>query len=407
MGKFNRKELFLLASFASAWIVYSVFSSLYGAEATVMMNFFGISTTQQGFLITIQCIGGLGVSLLCVFFGERMSKLKMIAFGIILLSVGSLATVFSVNYLQVMMFALIGGIGYNFMDIMENAAVVEIFPDKTKTALPALHMTFGIGAVAGPFFATAVVDPDVLSSFSRPFLVVGIAGFAVLAVFLIASGGMRGQQPQKAAPGKTQNSGSIFKYPAAWVMVIAGVLYFSFQRGVSTWYPSYLIESANVSFQFSGLALTLFFLGSLACRVASPFLFNRFSILRMCVLMTVFSGVCMAASVALAPVWVGLSITVAIAGGVMQGAYVASYVFLICEMFPGKTASATGIVMIAINLGGITSPLWMGWMAEQMGFTIPLYIISVMMLGSAALIAAAHKINQKNREQDTEPVCAS
>ena len=409
MGKFNRKELFLLASFAAAWIVYSVFSSLYGAEATVMMGFLGISTTQQGFLITIQCIGGLGVSLLCVFFGERFNKLSMIALGIILLSAGSLATVFGVNYIQIMLFALVAGIGYTFMDIMENAAVVDYFPTKTKTALPTLHMTFGIGAVIGPFFATAVVDPNVLSTFTRPFLVVGIAGLAVLVVFFIASRRMfHGQKPPKySTPAKKQNPGGIFKYPAAWVMVAAGMLYFSFQRGVQTWYPSYLIESANVSFQFSGLALTLFFLGSLACRIASPFLFNRFSILKMCILMTILSAAFMALSVALAPVLVGLSVAMAIAGGVMQGAFVASYVFLICEMFPGKAASASGVVMIAINLGGITSPLWMGWMAEQMGFTIPLYIIAVMMLGSAGLIAVAHKMNKKTQDQDITSECAN
>ena len=123
--------------------------------------------------------------------------------------------------------------------------------------------------------------------------------------------------------------------------------------------------------------------------------------------MTILSAAFMALSVALAPVLVGLSVAMAIAGGVMQGAFVASYVFLICEMFPGKAASASGVVMIAINLGGITSPLWMGWMAEQMGFTIPLYIIAVMMLGSAGLIAVAHKMNKKTQDQDITSECAN
>ncbi len=32
MGKFNSKEKLLLASFAAAWIVYAVFTTLYGSE---------------------------------------------------------------------------------------------------------------------------------------------------------------------------------------------------------------------------------------------------------------------------------------------------------------------------------------------------------------------------------------
>lgn len=408
MGKFNSKGKFLLATFAAAWIVYAIFTVLYGSEATLMMNYFGIDTTQQGFLTTIQCIGGMGVSLLCIFFGEKMNKLWMIGFGIVLLSVGSLATAFGSSFMQVMLFALIAGIGYTFMDIMENAAVVEIFPAKTKTALPTLHMTFGIGAMAGPyFFVSLLVDPGVPASFSKTFLIVGIAAAAVLVLFLIASRRMFGKhKPGKAAVSKAaQNPGGIFKYPAAWVMLAAGVLYFSFQKGVMTWYPTYMYETAHVDFQNSGLALTLFLIGSLACRIASPFLFNRFSILKMCIVMTLLCGVFMFASVLLAPVALILSQIFVVAGGIMQGAFVAAFVFLICEMFPGKAASATSVVLIAINIGGITTPLWMAGIAGPGNeFAIPFYIISAMLFGSAGLIALANRIN-KNKQTAAAAEC--
>jgi len=116
----------------------------------------------------------------------------------------------------------------------------------------------------------------------------------------------------------------------------------------------------------------------------------------------------MIASVAVAPVSVALAVTLAIAAGILQGAFVAAYVFLICDMFPGKAASASGVVMIAINLGGITSPLWMGWMKDQLGgYTIPLYIISFMLIGSVGLIALAHRMNKgKNKTVGPVETCA-
>lgn len=407
MGKFSGKEKLLLTSFASAWILYAIFISLYGSEATVMMGFFGTNTVEQGFLTTIQCIGGLGVSFFCVFFGEKLNKMTMIGFGIILLCAGSLATVFGTNYMQIVLFALVAGIGYTFMDIMENASVVDIFGSRTKTALPTLHMTFGIGAMVGPYFATAVVDPNLLSSFSWPFLIVGIATAGIFILFVFASRRMKGEKrPQKAAAVAVHNPGSIFKYPAAWVMLAAGILYFSFQRGLMTWYPSYLIDSANVSFTDSGWALTLFFMGSLGCRIVSPFLFNRFSILKMTIFMTVLCGVFMIASVAVAPASLLLAEVFGVAGGVMQGAFVAAYVFLFCEMFPGKSASATSVVMIAINIGGITAPLWMGSMAESIGFALPLYILFIMLFVCAALIAIGYRVNRKRvRAAEEMQVC--
>jgi len=400
MGKFSGREKLLLGTFFSAWIIYAIFASLYGSEASVMMNFFGLSSTEQGFLTTIQCIGGLGVALMCVFIGERMNKLRMIAIGIALLFAGSLATAFGVNYIQIILFALIAGIGYTFMDIMENASVVDIFPNRTKTVLPMLHMNYGIGAMIGPFFATAVVDPNTPSSFGRPFLFVAVASMVVFVFLLIASRRMGTQNRQPAAPKKeTQNPGSIFKYPSAWVMIAAGVLYFSFQRGIMTWYPSYLYEDIRTTFAFSGLATTLFFVGSLACRIVSPALFNRFNILKMTILMTVLCAVCMVASIAVAPAFITLAVALAIAAGILQGAFVAAFVFLICDMFPGKSAAASGMVMIAINLGGITSPLWMGSMKDQLGgYTIPLYIVTLMLVGSAGLIALAHRMNRKKRD---------
>lgn len=400
MGKFNSREKLLLASLAAAWIVYAVFTTLYGSEATVMMAALGVNSTQQGFLTTVQCIGGMGVSLLCVFFGEKLNKLWMIGFGIILLSAGSLATVFGTSYEQVMLYALIAGIGYTFMDIMENAAVVEIFPDRNKTALPTLHMTFGIGAMAGPyFFVTSIVDPNMPATFTRPFLVVAVAMAAVFVLFLVASRRMFGKTPIPKPAAVHQDSKGIFRYPAVWIMLAAGVLYFTFQRGIMTWYPTYLYVTAHVDFQYSGLALTLFLVGSLACRIASPFLFNRFDILKMTILTTLLCAGFMLASVALAPVAFGLAEAFSVAGGVLQGAFVASFVFLICRMFPGKAASASSVVLIAINIAGITAPVWMASAAGGANdFTVPLYIICAMLLGSAGLIALAHKVNRPQEE---------
>jgi len=368
-----------------------------------MMHQFGIDSTQQGFLTTIQCIGGMGVSLLCVFFGEKMNKRWMIGFGIVLLCAGSLATAFGTNYMQVLLFALVAGVGYTFMDIMENATAVEVFGDRSKTALPTLHMTFGIGAMVGPyFFVTSIVDPNVSSSFAKPFLIVAFAGVAVFVLFLIASRRMFGKSKTQKAINAVgaQHPGEIFKHPAVWIMLAAGVLYFSFQRGVMTWYPTYMYVTAHVDFQNSGLALTLFLVGSLACRIASPFLFNRFSILKMTITMTFLCGAFMITSIALAPVAVGLAEVFVVAGGIMQGAFVAAFVFLICQMFPGKSASASSVVLIAINIAGILTPLWMASLAGQANdFTAPIYIVCAMLFGSAGVIALAHKVGKHPKQE--------
>lgn len=392
---FSGKEKFLLASIFTIIILYAIFASLYGAEATVMMGFLKIGTTEQGLLTTVQSAGGLAVSLLLLLRGERLGRLKMVAFGTSLLAAGSLMTALSLDYGQVLLFALVAGVGYTFIDIMSNAAIVDIFPDRKKTALPMMHMTYGVGAVIGPFFATAVVNPEILASFSRPFLIVGITGFAALALFLFASGRVKEDYRQKKKAPIVREAGGIFRYPSAWIMLAAGFLYFSFQRGLVSWYPSYLIESAGVSFWFSGAALTLFFVGMLIFRISSPYWFNRVNILKMCVLLTALSGACMLVSLALVPVSVTAAIIFVVLGGALQGVFGPAFIYLICDLFPGRSASASSVLLIALNLGGLTAPLWMGRMAASMGFTVPLYIIFSMLAGSAAMIALAHRVHSK------------
>jgi len=394
---FNGREKFLLLSIFIIMIIYAVFACLYGAEATVMMGFLGTGTTEQGFLTTLQSAGGLSVSLLLLFFGDKMGRLKAIAFGTAMLAAGSLFTAFGTNYMQVLLFALVAGVGYTFIDIMGNAAIVDIFPDRKKTALPMLHMTYAVGAVIGPFFATAVVDPNVFASFSRPFLIVGIAGFAAIGILAAASRRMQVHDTPKKGPEAVRDLGGIFRYPAAWAMLGAGILYFSFQRGLVSWYPSYLIEGANVSFWFSGVALTLFFAGMLVFRIFSPYWFNRFSILKMCILLCVLSGASMLVSLALVPVSVGAAMVFVVLGGALQGVFGPAFIYLICDLFPGRSAAASSVLLIALNLGGITAPLWMGRMAETMGFTVPLYIIFSMLAGSAVMVALAHKIQNRNK----------
>ena len=82
-------------------------------------------------------------------------------------------------------------------------------------------------------------------------------------------------------------------------------------------------------------------------------------------------------------------------GGFMQGSCVAFLVLMSTEAFPHRVASASSLIFIALNLSGMTAPLWMGALALYTGFRTPLLIICALMVLSVYLVIRATKLEDQ------------
>lgn len=390
-----RAKAFIVAAFLS-FLVYGIFQGLYGAQASVMMDYFNTTSAQHGMIITVQGIGGLAVAIICSFIGDKFNKLNLCLLGIFLMTVGSIATFFAEGYMFLFIMSLAAGIGYTFIDIMNGAVFAEVFINNKKTLIPMLHIFFGAGAMISPFFASLMVDADNPASYGLTFLIIGLASAAVLVTYFWTSKLILPETPYKkkaevkqSAPAK---AGEIFKYKTTIVLLIAGALYYSFQKGVQSWLAAY-IQQTGASFELSANVLTMFFVGSLAMRIVSPWLFNKFDIKRMCIVFMLISAGFMVA--ALLCTNMALIITFVILSGAFQGVFSAAFAYIACDIFRTKTGSANSVVLIAISIGSMSAPLWMGAMADVMGFMVPLYIICGMLCLSTLFIWLSYKVAAK------------
>lgn len=106
------------------FLLYGVYFNAFGANAESMMAFFGITESRQGFVMTIQSLGGIVMTVLLGLFGERLHKLYGLLAGAVLVGVagvtiGTMPLYGNDSYGLLLVFALIGGVGYITIDTDE------------------------------------------------------------------------------------------------------------------------------------------------------------------------------------------------------------------------------------------------------------------------------------------------
>ena len=184
-----KRTLPLLAALCFAlFLLYGIYFNAFGANAESMMAFFGITESRQGFVMTIQSLGGIVMTVLLGLFGERLHKLYGLLAGAVLVGVagvtiGTMPLYGNDSYGLLLVFALIGGVGYITIDLLMNGVIADVFPEKKSTLLPIVHGFYGLGAMLAPLLVTWLTDSGRPATFAVPYLVLGAA--AVVAALLL------------------------------------------------------------------------------------------------------------------------------------------------------------------------------------------------------------------------------
>ena len=369
------RPVLLLLCFG-AFLLYAVYFNSFGANAETTMAFFSIDETANGFILTVQAVGCMGVTILLGLFGERLNKINGIAAGLLLMGGAGIAIGMMPVYLHtgsyslMLALSLAAGVGYMTIDLLMNSVIADVFPAEKNRLLPYVHAFYGIGAMLAPMFVTNVVRPEAPDSFGIPYLYVGVGAAAVAAALFAVSRGVTPDTPYahlKTLGAKARsNPAEIFREKKAWLFLLSGYLYLCFQTGLTTWLPSYCAQVRGEDFTSAGLNVTAYFLGALVMRFLSPVLyrylgvsrFYRGSLLTSAVLFLVYLLVPM-------PELSGKMLLAVI--GLLQGASVPSLVILCCDAFPTRTASASSIVVFGVSLAAMTAPTIMGAVMESSG----------------------------------------
>ena len=146
-----------------AFFVYALYYNVFGTNASSMMSFFNIDSAKQGFILSIQAIGGIIVSLVLAVLGERFNKLKVLWRGLFVLAIASAAlgsiplyVPESHGYVLALFFVVFAGIGFTMIDIMMNASIPEVFKKENDVVFPLVHASYSVGSMVSPLMTRCV-----------------------------------------------------------------------------------------------------------------------------------------------------------------------------------------------------------------------------------------------------------
>ncbi len=384
--KKRKTKIILILMCYLSFVLYSIYFNGFGVNVSTIMAFFQINKAQSGLIITLQSIGAIILTVILGLYGERINKLHGIAFGLVIMGlagivIGLIPSFFSQGsgYYFMLGFSLLAGIGYIIVDLLMNGVIADIFPHKKDSLLPYVHAFYCAGAMLAPLFITAVVNPDKISTFALPYIIIGSASIAACVVFAIASKKIMPETPyanmKEISSRAKANPAEIFRDPRAWMYLLACFFYVSFQTGMSTWLPTFCSEHLHIKHETAGLMVTMYFLGALAMRFISPTIYKHITVRKFYIVSLIISGLLFPIFIFVQmPVYLNMILIVIV--GLLQGSSVPALIILCCDAFPARTASASSIVVLGLSLAALIIPTVVGNLIETSGYTLPMLILN-------------------------------
>ena len=383
--KQERTIKLLLTGILLSNICYAVYCVMFGSLATPMMAFYGIDKAAQGMFTSACSIGGVACALFCAFFGERFKKPLLMIPGIVFVALASLLMFFAPPYEAVCAIALIGGLGYTFIDIMGQATVTEYFPERTNAILPVLQIFYGIGAFVGPMLLVLPVRESEPQTFTLACLYLGIASAVVAVIYIWGCKSSMRYLPkvdtEKMKIAAKKDPVGIFRSWKAWMLLLSCTLFNCFTTSFIAWAPTYYHTERGMDFESSAFVLTAFYLGLVIMRFFGPKLFKKARPYRIFIIYALITTVFFVLSYIIQDNTVS-TVMIGICGAFRAFGMVCT-TMTATQLFPERKASAASISVFAYSIGGAVAPVFVGTMAESYGFTMPFVIVTVLLAMSA------------------------
>lgn len=324
-------------------LCYSLNISMIGQMFGSVTEFYGISLSTGGVLLSMQSVGGLLLAVLCILFVSGLNKVKLMTIGGVVLC-GSLMLLGVLPPL-IMLFILFVILGFSggAVNTLCNPVMMEIVPSRPERYVNFMHMLFSLGAVMTPLVSQAIF-PSV--GLTGVFLILG--GFALCwsgyAVFAF-SGDMKTKLVIRpiSLSGQFRKAVSIFKTPGMGVVFLISILITSWQLSVTYYISSYFTGLSGNAMD-GALALSLMFLGMMVSRLAYSRVADMYAKGRV-LLLTNIAGLLAWAAVLIVPGVTVKMVLLTIAAAACANNFPIVYT-VACQLAPENAATAASFALL-------------------------------------------------------------
>jgi fucose permease len=361
--------------------VYAFSMTMIGPLMPELVARYSISLGAGGLLVTFMSLGGIVAMLAGGALADRASKSRLIAicffaYALVLLLAGRGPWL---PLLYALFFAL--GASTRYMDMVANALVADLHPERKERALSLLHAIYGLGALAGPLYARVLVDAT--GSWTNAYTLLGAVGIVVLALGFPLLQAPAPERSPRAGAGKAL--GGLLRSRDIRLLAAVLFLYVVHQSGITVWLPTYMEQEMGASRMLASAGVSLLWLGIVAGRFLTSALATRLGGRAILVWGHLAGGAALTAAV-LSRSQVGLAAGV-VAAGVATGAAYPLSVAIACARDPRQTAAVTSLLFVSGSLARVVFPWVAGAAAASLGL-FPGMLATGLVLAAAGVLAS-------------------
>ncbi len=331
-------------------------STLPGALLPLLLERFGMRPVEAGSMLAFQPIAYLLAVLGSGRLLEQLPPRRVLSAAVFTFAAGIAGFGLISNPFAGAAMLFVSGIGFGVMEVGINTILIRVGGARSSNLLNFAHLFFGVGCFVTPALATHAVAAGV--SWRLPFLLTGGA------TALVSAGWMRLRLANESMPAAAAGEARLRPAPVTVLAMLLGV-YVGVEVGVGTWLTKYLVTARGATLASAGTALSLYWLGLAAGRLALSVFAHRIREETLLLVLTIAATASLAGTL-LAGSAASATVIFAIAGAGLSGIFPAT-IALGGRHHPHNAARATSLLVAGAGVGGIAIPWTMSAVSDAAG----------------------------------------
>ena len=302
------------------------------------------------------------------YIADRFGKKLFLLAGGLLLVTGLIGSMLSNNYMILLIFTIIVGIGFGAYEIGINALCADLNSSGKGKAMNYLHFFYGLGAIFAPLLATFCIK--IINNWRFAF---GIT--AILPIFvsiLIINHKFIHKVPESGIIKEQIPFKNIFM----WMAGISIFIYVGIEVSVYGWLPSFWAKLFPNDFIPASLTAVVFWICLTCGRLFSGKIVDKAGFSRYLTIASVFT-LFIGLLWFLFPFRYSTLILTAFIGFTLSGIY-PTIMASATSYFPQITGIISAFITIFASLGGLCVPSAIGYFADSKGIKILPFVIIIM-----------------------------
>jgi fucose permease len=342
--------------------------TLPGTLLPLLVEQFHIRLVEAGSMLALQPIGYLLTVIGAQYLITRWGMRAVLGAGPLAFAVGYAGFGLAAGWMSGAAMMLITGLGFGVTEVALNALLINIGGERRANLLNFAHLFFGVGSfLAPPIVAQAVAA-------GLPWRM--CFGAAAIGMVAIGVGWSRLQVDHVVAPASVHSGGRAVRSRLGLLLAAMLAVYVGVEMGLGGWLTKYMVSERSVTLTYASNALSLYWMGLAAGRLALSTLSHRVGETALLFGLTVVSALAVPAGL-LAPMpWLAV-LCFAVTGLGFSGIFPV-VIALGGRYHPHDVAGITSVMIAGAGIGGIVVPWAMSAIADAAGLRAGMMFYALM-----------------------------